>query len=398
MEPLISICLPNLNTRQYLPARMESLLNQTYENWEIIIVDNFSNDGAWEYFQKYASDERIHLSQAPREGMYANWNNCLRKARGEYVYIATSDDTMEPECLEKMVGALHAAQTIDPPSLKLRRPSRRPQTTDLPMGSADVNHEDSKALRSRESNVQSLKSNRRPVDLCVCGFDVIDGDGNVLPEHPAGRWARKFYGEWMTVPHIRDGRTVFLLHAALGMIWWTITSVLFRRTLLDRVGMFRTDRGSQGDEEWEMRAALASDMVYVPENLATWRVSSEQATSNLPSMNRTNLACLLSVLNDPNAGIPQEWKQQKGWKDHISRVCRTEYRDSLGLYRNVAKEKPGNFARGVWKAMKHEPRFLVEQALRGFTFSKDRMSPDPVAAAHELIEMFDAPWPPSRVS
>jgi len=38
--------------------------------------------------------------------MYANWNNCINLAQGKYVYIATSDDTMTPDCLEKMVGAL----------------------------------------------------------------------------------------------------------------------------------------------------------------------------------------------------------------------------------------------------------------------------------------------------
>ena len=279
------------------------------------------------------------------------------------------DDTCAPDFLEEMVGALE--------SVKSGR---------LSVGGDRTG---SSASHSPQSTVHSS----RPIDVAVCGFDVIDEDGNVQPDHPAARWPKRFYGEWLDVPHVRDGRTEFLLHACLGIVWWTISAVVFRRSLLDRIGLFRTDRGSQADEEWEMRAALASDIVYVPENLATWRVHGEQATANLRQMNRTNLVCLESVLRDENSGILAAWKQVGGWQREITRVCRTEYCDSFGLYRSAAREAPGTFLRGIGQAARNEPLFLVQQVLNGFSWSA-RMSPDPIAAAHALIELFGASWPP----
>jgi glycosyltransferase involved in cell wall biosynthesis len=82
--PLISICLPNLNNRSYLPHRFASIVSQTLDDWELIVSDNYSDDGAWEYIQEMARmDPRTRASQAPREGMYANWNRCIALARGK---------------------------------------------------------------------------------------------------------------------------------------------------------------------------------------------------------------------------------------------------------------------------------------------------------------------------
>ena len=76
MKPKVSILLPNLNNRPYLDERMASIMAQTFEDWELVIVDNYSDDGAWEFFQQWQTkDPRIRLTQAPRDGMYANWNN-----------------------------------------------------------------------------------------------------------------------------------------------------------------------------------------------------------------------------------------------------------------------------------------------------------------------------------
>ena len=111
--PLVSICLPNLNTRAFLPDRMDSIFSQTLREWELIVCDSYSCDGAWEYFQTYKYDPRVQLYQVPREGVYAGWNECLRRARGEYVYIATSDDTAKPELLERMVGVLQKHPDVD---------------------------------------------------------------------------------------------------------------------------------------------------------------------------------------------------------------------------------------------------------------------------------------------
>ena len=74
--PKISIILPSLNQIRFPPERFNSILQQTWTNWELIVVDNCSDDGAWELIKSFATqDDRIHTFQFPRQGLYANWNN-----------------------------------------------------------------------------------------------------------------------------------------------------------------------------------------------------------------------------------------------------------------------------------------------------------------------------------
>jgi glycosyltransferase involved in cell wall biosynthesis len=111
LGPLVSICLPTLNARRFLEPRMASILSQTLTDWELIVCDSFSDDGTWEYLQQFKDDPRVRLYQVSKEGLYAGWNECLRRCRGEYVYMATADDTCEASLLEKMVGALEKAES-----------------------------------------------------------------------------------------------------------------------------------------------------------------------------------------------------------------------------------------------------------------------------------------------
>lgn len=431
---MISICLPSLNGRSFLKDRLNSIMAQTLTDWELIVCDSYSDDGSWEFLQQFADDGRIRLYQVPRAGLYAGWNECLKRCRGEYVYIATVDDTCEATFLEKMVGALEKRGVLGSSSLVLGREmgeggraeggrlkvEKRDQTggnrgsrekewalrKSVVSGQKEVENQEppdqgpgtkDQGLGTKDQGPGTKDQGhiRRPVDIAVCGFDVIDDAGEVLPDHSAARWPKQFYGEWLNTQHIRDGRTEFILHACLGIVWWTVSSVVFRKSLLDRIGLFRMDRGSQGDEEWEMRAALASDITYVPESLATWRVHGDQATGKLKDINRTNLDCFESVLNDDESGIPDEWKTIPKWKKKITHICRTEYLDSLGLYRNVLRQNPRAFLAGVKEAAMNAPGFLLTQAMRGFSWFP-QMSPDPIDAAHKLIEMFDCKWPPQR--
>src|SRR5688500_18943888 len=114
MPPRVSICVPNLNTRPFLPERFQTIRAQSFRDWELLIYDSYSTDGAWEYITEVAAGEpRARAWQGPREGTPGSWSPCVRAARGDYVYIATSDDTMPPDCLEKLVAALDAHPQCD---------------------------------------------------------------------------------------------------------------------------------------------------------------------------------------------------------------------------------------------------------------------------------------------
>ncbi len=84
-NPKVSICVPNLNTLPFLPERFETIFNQTFQDWELLVYDGYSDDGAWEYIGQLAAREpRMHIWQGPREGTPGSWSPCVRKARGEY--------------------------------------------------------------------------------------------------------------------------------------------------------------------------------------------------------------------------------------------------------------------------------------------------------------------------
>ena len=108
MNKLVSILIPVYNRENLIEETVQSALNQTYKNIEIIVVDNQSTDNTWEVLQKLASqDERIQIFQNETNiGPVRNWKRCIDEASGEYGKILWSDDLIAPEFLEKTVPNL----------------------------------------------------------------------------------------------------------------------------------------------------------------------------------------------------------------------------------------------------------------------------------------------------
>jgi glycosyltransferase involved in cell wall biosynthesis len=108
--PKVSIGLPVYNGARYLAASIDSILNQTFRDFELIISDNASTDATGDICLGYASrDDRInYLRQGRNIGAGPNHNFCARRASGEYFRWASHDDLMEPEYLAKCVFVLEA--------------------------------------------------------------------------------------------------------------------------------------------------------------------------------------------------------------------------------------------------------------------------------------------------
>lgn len=107
-SPLVSVIVPNYNHAQYLDQRLNSILNQTYRNIEVIVLDDCSTDNSLEIIQKYTSDSRIAhvVANGQNSGnTFLQWNKGLHLAKGELVWIAESDDYCESDLLEKLVAA-----------------------------------------------------------------------------------------------------------------------------------------------------------------------------------------------------------------------------------------------------------------------------------------------------
>jgi glycosyltransferase involved in cell wall biosynthesis len=106
--PKVSIILPNYNYARYLDERIQSLLHQTYTDFELIIVDDASTDNSLEVIRKYTHDSRVKtLFFEQNSGLpYKRWNNGADLAQGKYILFAGADDHCEPTLVEKLVEKL----------------------------------------------------------------------------------------------------------------------------------------------------------------------------------------------------------------------------------------------------------------------------------------------------
>ena len=111
-QPLISVIVPVYKAEKYLPACLDSLLGQTYQNFELLLVDDGSPDKCWEILQQYAArDARVRIFRKENGGVSSARNFGLRQAKGEYIGFVDSDDFVAPQYLEWMHRALQQTNT-----------------------------------------------------------------------------------------------------------------------------------------------------------------------------------------------------------------------------------------------------------------------------------------------
>ena len=171
----------------------------------------------------------MRIWQGPREGTPGSWTPCVRNASRKYVYIATSDDTMSPDCLQKLVEALE----------------KHPEC-----------------------------------DIAHCCLKTVDEKGVDQSEW----WVRHSTfsvssGELLYRPHVRRAPFDGLLHLLGDPVYVSITQLLIRRSLFDRIGLFDSRWGAVGDFNWCMRAGLVANTVHVPDSWGGWRIHGSQATA-----------------------------------------------------------------------------------------------------------------------
>ena len=105
LQNIVSILIPVYNREDLIGQTLNSALNQTYDNIEIIVVDNASTDNTWEVIQRYEKqDGRIKAFRNNTNiGPVKNWRKCLDYAAGEYAKILWSDDLIAPDFIEKTI-------------------------------------------------------------------------------------------------------------------------------------------------------------------------------------------------------------------------------------------------------------------------------------------------------
>lgn len=105
-QPLISIIIPVYNTEKYIHKCLNSIVSQSYTNWEAILVDDGSPDNAGKICDEYATkDCRFRVIHQKNHGVVNARNNAIMKAKGEYLAFVDSDDFIEPTMLNEMISA-----------------------------------------------------------------------------------------------------------------------------------------------------------------------------------------------------------------------------------------------------------------------------------------------------
>lgn len=106
-QPFVSIIIPNYNHAKFLNQRINSVLNQTYKNYEIIILDDNSKDNSIDIIKQHESNEHIShiVTNTQNSGSpFIQWQKGLKLAKGEIIWIAESDDACENELLETLIN------------------------------------------------------------------------------------------------------------------------------------------------------------------------------------------------------------------------------------------------------------------------------------------------------
>lgn len=213
--PRVSVCIPTYRGSATIAQSIESVLAQTMEDFELIVVDDGSPDDTRAIVERY-QDPRLRLYvNASNLGPEGNWNRCLELAKGQYFKLLPHDDTLSPKCLERQVEALEA----------------------------DKN---------------------QSIALTFCARTVLGPSGR-----PLGR--RGFSGG--STGRVAAKRIkLACVHAGTNVLGEP-GALLFRRSLASQIGRFDATNPYVIDLDYWFRLLQHGDGYYVDENLASFRVS-----------------------------------------------------------------------------------------------------------------------------
>ncbi|NES18027.1 MAG: glycosyltransferase family 2 protein [Symploca sp. SIO3E6] len=345
-SPRFTFCIPNLNKIEYLPACIESMLAQDCPDWKCVFVDGYSTDGSWEYIQQFADDSRFLLLRGCKQGMYADWNECLKYVDTEYFYFLTSDDTCYPKLVSTTTKALDAYPDIE---------------------------------------------------VCHFKFALIDKQGEPVRLPKGGTYQQKvdFYAEVNQHMHRRSGICEFMMHFVYGAMYTTITSLVFRSTLIEKMQGFKSIYGSVGDFDWTMRLCLLTDILYLPELLATWRIYDEQATKQSSLVQYQER--LLAVVKDnfDYFSTIQESYHLKKPVDKKQLLSSFLDGHASSLYKQILSSRDISVIfNNLSLLLFNYPLFIPRKIINRLTLNKFYSYPPRTVLSWQLIQHYGLTWPP----
>lgn len=113
-QPIVSIITPTYNSIQFINVTIQSIINQTYLDWELIITDDCSSDGTWEFLQELSNNNpKIKIFQLKKNsGPGVARNNSIKNATGRFIAFCDSDDQWKPNKLEKQLDFMFKNELV----------------------------------------------------------------------------------------------------------------------------------------------------------------------------------------------------------------------------------------------------------------------------------------------
>lgn len=218
MSSLLSICIPTFNRSEFLQKAISSVLAQSYNDFELVIVDNASTDDTQKVVALFKDNRIRYFRNNENLGLGLNWNQCISLANGEFICIFHDDDLMLPENLK----------------MKMEYFSKNP------------------SLRLIHSNV-----NR------------IDAADKVIGKHWAKRHKENYYS--------RAGKELFM-QLLLEDSPICSPSVIVRKEVFNKVGLFNPKLSYACDWEMWLRVTFYYDSAYIAQTLVNYRCHKDMLT------------------------------------------------------------------------------------------------------------------------
>lgn len=228
--PKVTVIVPNYNHGPFLNQRIDSVLEQSYADFEVILMDDASSDGSLEVLQSYASDSRVRLimPNTVNTGIpFKQWNKGVAEARGEYIWIAESDDFAKPALLATLVDVL----------------DRHPN-----------------------------------VGLAYCQSLAVDGSGAVTGTLQG--WTDDLDATRWSADHVGNGPDECRRFVVQKCTIPNASAVVFRKDAYLRVGSADEDFRLSGDWMMWAKLLLDSDVAFVAEPLNCFRMHQNTVRSN----------------------------------------------------------------------------------------------------------------------
>jgi glycosyltransferase involved in cell wall biosynthesis len=234
MNPKVSLCIPTYNGEAFLSECLESVVNQTFRDMEILVVDDDSRDDSVAIAQRYVRmDRRVRvIANKKHLGLVENWNRCVDLANGEWIKFVFQDDRIEPFCISRMVNASRAGVDL----VVVRR------LLDFEQGTPD--------------SVQELYANH-------------------LAEHNLTR----HFSDCSYIPP--EAFAKLGLEAPYGNCLGEPTATMIRRSAFIKYGHFNSNLVSLCDWEYFARVAVNTGLCYISEPLAYFRIHSRARSAEI---------------------------------------------------------------------------------------------------------------------